>query len=117
MSLILLSACSNETPESFSKHFFEALATGKTDKAINMFSLDEVKENEMTTARGKLMMVVGGMQSYINQNGGLKSVDIMSVQEYPEYVGVHVRLQFGNGTQKNEILKLTHQDGDWKLKQ
>ncbi|TCV96056.1 uncharacterized protein DUF4878 [Luteibacter rhizovicinus] len=114
---LLLAACGAGTPERAAKDFYGYIADGKTDKAIDMFSYSDVKDTEMSAARGKVTMIVGEMQARIAGAKGLKSVDVDNVENPTDTTAnVAVTLKLGDGTQKKDTLHLVREDGSWKVK-
>jgi hypothetical protein len=114
---LLLAACgSNNKPEDFTKQFYQTIAAGKIDQAVGMFSYQDVKESDMTTARGKVTMVVGHMQSKIEESGGLKSVEILSVETAGDtQANIEVKLHFNNGSSETDRLRLIREQDGWKI--
>ncbi|MBB3226139.1 hypothetical protein FHW69_000729 [Luteibacter sp. Sphag1AF] len=113
----LLVACGAGKPESAAKDFYGYVADGKTDKAVDMFSYGDLKDTEMTTARGKVTVIVGQMQATISGAKGLDSVNIDNVQKPDDdTANVTSTLKFGDGSQKKDTLHLVREDGHWKIK-
>ncbi|MDN3525278.1 DUF4878 domain-containing protein [Halomonas sabkhae] len=116
---LLLIACSAsaDTPEETIKAFYKTIAANDVEGAIDYISLVDVKESEMTQARGKLQMMVGNFHSKAEKRGGLASVEVLAVSRNEDgtEADVDVRLTYGNGdTQENQD-NLIKEDGDWKL--
>lgn len=116
--MLLLGACgASHQPAGFAQEFYQTIASGKTDEAIALFSIGDIKAAEMTAARGKFMMVIGQMQAQIKANGGLASVEAGQVtQASDDEAQVAVTLQYKNGKTKAENLHLVREDGKWKVK-
>lgn len=112
----LLVGCGAGKPEKFAQRFYQTVAEGKVDRAVDMFSFEGVREAEMTTARGKVTMAVGEMQARITRGGGLDSVEVVSVTENPEGVRVHSRLKLKNGGSLDDYLQLAREGREWKIR-
>ncbi|MDR1462565.1 MAG: DUF4878 domain-containing protein [Azoarcus sp.] len=113
--VLVLVACSPSTPEDVVKDFYKAVADNRVDDAVAYFSLKNVKENDLTTMKGKLQMVVGDTYSRIQNNGGLESITTELIEQQDDTARVKVELKFKNGKTKNESTRLVKDSGKWKL--
>ena len=112
---LALTACSSASPEDVVKNFFEAAAANRVDEAIEYFSLKNVKENDLTAAKGKLQMIVGQTYSNIQKNDGLNSITTTLVEQKEDTARVKVELTFKNGKSHSQHSNLVKDSGKWKL--
>ncbi|MDR1423871.1 MAG: DUF4878 domain-containing protein [Azoarcus sp.] len=113
--VLVLAACSPSAPEDVVKDFYKAVADNRVDDAVAYFSLQDVKENDLTVVKGKLQMVVGERYSRIQDNGGLESITTEVVEQQDDTARVKVELKFKNGKTKNESARLVKDSGKWKM--
>jgi len=113
---LLLAACSSSpTPETVVRDFINAAANNRVEEAIGYFSLEGVKGNDLTAAKGKLMMVVGDFYSRIEGNGGLDSVSTSLAENKDNTARVEAVMKFKNGQTKKERFDLIQESGQWKI--
>ncbi|MDR3214544.1 MAG: DUF4878 domain-containing protein [Azoarcus sp.] len=112
---LALAGCSS-SPDDVVKDFYKAVADNRVDEAITYFSLKDVKENDLTTMKGKLQMVVGAYYSRIQENGGLDSITTTIIEQNGDTVRVKAELKFKNGKTKDESNILIKDAGKWKIK-
>lgn len=110
---LALAGC-GASPENVVEKFYKAVADNRAEDAIAHFSLKDVKENDMTAAKGKLIMVVGEQYSRIQSKGGLDSIKTSLVQQEGDRASVKVELKFKDGSSTEETMKLIKEDG-WKI--
>ena len=116
--LTLMVNCSSQTPESVAGNFVSAVANNRVDEAIGYFSLEDVKENDLTTVKGKCQMIVGEMYSEIQKDGGLDSLksNLANNDKSDNTARVDVEMKFKNGKTKTERFTLVKESGKWKIK-
>ena len=112
---LALAGCSS-SPEDVVKDFYKAVADNRVEDAVGYFSLQGIKENDLTQAKGKFQMMVGELHSTIKARGGLDSVLATPGEQKDDSVRVEVELKFKNGTTKKESLKLAKESGKWKIR-
>ncbi|MFC0268927.1 DUF4878 domain-containing protein [Kushneria aurantia] len=115
---LMLAACSSSTqPEETVERFFNAAAKGDSDTAIEQISFAGVGANDMAAAKGKIQMIAGQMQSQIESNGGIESLETLesTISEDGQHATVRTRVTFGNGQSTTDQTRLVKQDGDWKI--
>ena len=112
---VLLAACSSQTPESVTESYIKAVANNRIDEAIGYFSLDDVKENDLTAAKGKLQMIAGEQYSKIQKSGGLDSVSTSLTDNKDNISSVKVVMKFKNGKTREETFRLVQESGKWKI--
>jgi hypothetical protein len=110
---LVLAGCGS-SPEGTVEKFYKAIADNRVEDAVAHFSIKDVKENDMTAVKGKLMMIVGEQYSKIQSKGGLDSIKTSLVQQEGDKAVVKAELKFKDGTSKEETVKLV-KDGDWKI--
>lgn len=114
--IMLLAACSSQTPGSVTKAFYQALASGNVDAAIAMVDFVGVKGNEMAMAKAKVKLVAVGVQTKMGAAGGLKSIDITKTENTDAtHAKVYSTLHFGDGSKKKDTTKLVRTDGQWRI--
>jgi hypothetical protein len=112
--VMLLSACGS-SPESTVEDYFDAVADNRIDEAISYFSLKDVGKNDLTTAKGKLQMIVGEQHSRIMKRGGIKSLKATTIEETEDSATVEVETVFNDGTNDKDRIRLQKEDGAWKI--
>jgi hypothetical protein len=119
MSLFALSlaGCAPASPDSVVQNFWKAVADNRVDEAVGYFSLKDVKENDLTSAKGKVQMIVGQLHSDIQKKGGLESVLTTVGEQTDTTAKVKAEVKFKNGTSKSENFNLVKDsDGSWRIK-
>jgi hypothetical protein len=114
MLALMLCAC-GQSPEGTVKDYFDAVAENRVEDAVNFYSLKDVKENDLTMAKGKLQMIVGEQYSRIGENGGLESVKTKLVEQKDDEAKVEVEISYKNGQTSTDQIQLTKESGRWKL--
>ena len=112
----LLAACSPKSPESVAKDYITAVANKRIDEAVEYFALEDIKENDLTAAKGKFQMVAGSQYAKIQENGGLDSVSTSLIDNEDNIARVEVKMKYKNGKTRDETFKLTQESGKWKIK-
>jgi hypothetical protein len=111
----LLAACSPQPPEDVVKDFMKAVAANKVDDATRYFALADVKENDMTTAKGKIQMMAGQQYAEMQKNDGLDSISATTVKIEGDRASVTVELKFKNGKTRKDRFNLAQESGKWKI--
>jgi hypothetical protein len=115
MLALMLCAC-GQSPEGTVKDYFDAVAENRVEDAVNFYSLKNVKENNLTAAKGKLQMAVGAQHARIENNGGLASVKTKLVEQKDDEAKVEVEISYKNGQTKTDRIQLVKESGRWKLR-
>jgi len=114
---VLVAACSPQTPESVAKDYIKAVADNRIDEAVEYFSLENVKENDLTMVKNmKFHMIVGEQYSRIQSNGGMESVSASLVDRKDNLARVDVEIKHKNGKTRNDTLHLIQESGKWKVR-
>jgi hypothetical protein len=112
----LLAACSSQTPESVASDYMKAVANNRIDEAIGYFSLEDIKENDLTAAKGKMQMIAGAQYSAIQEQGGMKSVSSTLLEKKDNLAEVEVEVTYKNNETRKDRMTLTKESGAWKIK-
>ena len=115
MLALIMTACSAPAPEDVVKDFYKAVVDNRTEDAVNCFALNNVKGNDLTMMRGKIMMVVGNLQSGIKKQGGLDSITTTLVKKDKNTAEVKVEIKYKNGKTEKTSMKLADESGKWKI--
>jgi hypothetical protein len=113
---LALAGCSSSTPTDVVQDFYKAVAANKVDAAVAYFSLRDIKESDLTAAKGKMQMVVGNAHSKIENQGGLESVTTTVIEQKDDIVRVKAELKFKNGVTNDEYFTLEKDGGNWKIR-
>jgi hypothetical protein len=114
---LALSACgSPPSPENTVQSYFKAVDGNRVEEAVDLFSLKDVKQNDLTMAKGKLQMIVGEQYSNTKKAGGLESVKTKLVEQKEDTAVVEAEIRYKNGRIRTEKLTLVKESGAWKLK-
>ena len=113
-----LAACSGGNPESVVKKFYDAVADGNVDKAVDCMALESVAANEMMMAKAKIQMVVATGQAKIDANGGLSKVEVLKqdLSEDGNSVSMQVKVTFKNDKSDVSRVRAIKEKGGWKIK-
>ncbi|MGS2742294.1 DUF4878 domain-containing protein [Halomonas sp. LS-001] len=117
LAVLTLTACADEKPEDTLETFFNAVAEGDIDTAIEQISFETVSVNEMAQAKGKIQMMVGQFKNHIDANDGLDSIETINtdISEKNDEVRIKSQLNFSNGKTSTENTRLRKFDGGWKI--
>ncbi|WJV25600.1 MULTISPECIES: DUF4878 domain-containing protein [Pseudomonas] len=117
IAALLISACSGGKPDATIDAFYRAVVKGDVGTASKLVSFTDVPAAKMIEAKGKLQMIVGEMQSRIQANDGLDTLEVLDSQinESGSTAAVQVKLTFKNGKVLTKIHQLVKEDGSWKL--
>jgi len=104
-------ACLASGPEATVKRFYSAVEDGEIDKATGLVSSRIIN----LLGEDKLRKALSEQALEIKEKGGIKSVKVDELNEVGEIAEGKVTITYGNGTQETEEVKLTKEDGKWKL--
>lgn len=109
--LLLTVACFASGPESTVKRFYGAIEDGEIDKASELLS------SRILGMLGpdKLRQALSKQALEIKKKGGIKSLDILEMNEVGEVAEGKVKITYGDGTESTEDVKLIKEEGKWKL--
>ena len=120
LGLVLgLGACSGGgNPESVVKKFYDAVADGNVDKAVDCVALESVAADEMVMAKAKIQMVVATGQAQINANGGLSKVEVLKqdLSEDGNAASMQVKVTFKNDKSDVSRVRAIKEKSGWKIK-
>ncbi|MGO3741679.1 DUF4878 domain-containing protein [Kerstersia sp.] len=110
-----LTACmtfSNNTPNGTVRLFYQAVADGDTDLA-----LEQVQHPAESTERNKQRAAIEEMQNTMQANQGLAEVQILQgrLSHQGTQAEVQARIIFKNGSTKTEDLRLQTNNNIWKI--
>lgn len=109
--LLLTVACFASGPESTVKRFYGAIEDGKIDDASELLSsriLGMLGPDKLRQALSKQALEV-------KKKGGIKSIDILEMNEVGEVAEGKVKITYGDGSESTEDVKLIKEEGKWKL--
>jgi hypothetical protein len=109
--LLLTVACFASGPEATVKHFYGAVEDGEIEKATEMLSsriLGLLGPDKLRTALSKQAIE-------IKKKGGIKSIDILEMNEVGEIAEGKIKITYGDGSEQTEDVKLIKEEGKWKL--
>jgi len=117
LASLLLAACSSSKPESTVEAFYQAAAKRDVDKVMEQFALAEISGDQLLMTKGKVQMMVGQMAAQIEENGGIKRIEVLesSVDKDSDIAQVQIKLIFGNGEEQIESNSLRREGGKWKI--
>ena len=112
-----LSACSGGKPEDTLEKFYRAAEKGDVETATKQIYLSNVKDAQLTQAKGKVQMIVGEVQGKLKANGGFDSIEAIESKIDPEgkSANLRVKLKFKNGTDKQDNARLMKDSDGWKI--
>jgi len=114
---VLLAACSSSKPESTVEAFYQAAAKRDVDKVMEQFALGDISGDELMMTKGKVQMMVGQMAAQIEENGGIKRIEVLesSVDKDGDSARVQIKLIFNDGSEQVESNRLRREGGKWKI--
>jgi len=118
LACLLLAACSSSSkPETSVEAFYQAAIKRDVDKALGYLAMGEMSENELFQAKGKVQMIVGEIAENIEENDGLKRMEVLAseVEEDGEKARVQVKFIYNNDNDHTQSFHLQREDGQWKI--
>lgn len=109
--LLLTVACFASGPEATVKRFYGAVEDGEIEKATEMLSsriLGLLGPDKLRTALSKQAIE-------IKKKGGIKSIDVIEMNEVGEIAEGKIKITYGDGSEQTEDVKLIKEEGKWKL--
>jgi hypothetical protein len=108
---VLTLACFASGPESTVKKFYGAIEEGEIDKASEMLS------SRILGLLGpdKLRQALSKQALEIKKKGGIKSIDVLEMNEVGEIAEGKVKITYDDGSEETEGVKLVKEEGKWKL--
>lgn len=118
LALGLVACSSGGSPEAVVKKFYDAVAAGNVDKAVECMALENVAANEMMMAKAKIQMVVATGQAKIEANGGLSKVEVLKQEMKPDGDAalLQVQVTFKNDKTEKSTVKAVKEKNGWKIK-
>lgn len=112
-----LVACSGGKPEDTLEKFYRAAEKGDVETAIKQIHLSNVKDAQLTQAKGKVQMIVGEVQGQIKANGGFDGLNVIESKIAPDEksANLRVKLKFKNGTEQPDNARLIKDSDGWKI--
>jgi Zn/Cd-binding protein ZinT len=105
-----------QSPKIVAENYIKAVANNRVEEAVGYFSLEDVKKNELTMAKGKIQMVVGMQYANFEENGGLDSVTATQVEQTDNMAEITVEMKFKNGeTEEEDLTLIKDASGTWKI--
>jgi len=117
LASMLLAACSSSKPESTVEAFYQAAAKRDVDKVMEQFALAGISGDELLMTKGKVQMMVGQMAAQIEENGGIKRIEVLesSIDKDGDSARVQIKLIFNDGSEQTESNRLRREGGKWKI--
>jgi hypothetical protein len=111
----LLIACGKSSPEGTVKDYLDAVANNRVEEAVAFYTLKNVKENDLTMAKGKLQMIIGEQYSKIQTAGGLQSVETKIIRQENDKATVEAHIVYSDSKEDTARFNLVKEDGGWKI--
>lgn len=114
----MLAACGGgDTPGEVAKDFITNAYKGNGDALIKFINIPEqdAKEGVKEMVDGKLKAQSARTKATADEKGGLKSIEIVKEETSGDKANVELKVNFADGSSKNEYLNLTKVKDDWKL--
>lgn len=108
---VLVSGCSSNNPGAVVERFYQSIEKGEIEEALEFLS----PKFRNSIGDGKLKTGLQQATRDIKEKGGIKTFEIVEIEEIGEVADVKVRIEYGNGTQETEEVKLAKEDGKWLL--
>lgn len=116
---LLFTACGSSEPKDVAVEFVENVYKGKGDNLLKYVYLSEKDENTAGVkemAEGKLKAAAGQAAQKAEDAGGLKSVEVVSEEIKENAATINLRINFGNGNEDSERVRLIKDKDEWKIK-
>lgn len=107
---LLLTGCGGG-PGSTVEKFFEAVGAGEIDEAITYLSNSTIQ----TLGTDKWKAVLSDLTRAINEEGGIKSVEILDEAVTGDLATVTFSLRMGNGSEDTDSVELFKENDNWKI--
>ena len=108
--------CGGDTPKDVAVSFIEDVYNGKGDALIKYVY---IPENEKAGAKefveGKLKAAAEIAKENADNAGGVTNIEVLSEKVDEKKARIELRVNFKNGEDKMEHVKLTNIDGKWKI--
>lgn len=116
LSVFFLAACSSSnSPENIAINYTKAMCAGETEKVIQMVDLSDVPAAQQEQAHAKINLLLKEAKAKIDNEGGLKSVNVTDKQIEESNATVKVTLETGSGKQIPSVVRMKKIDGQWKV--
>lgn len=117
--LIVIACSSSNTPEATAKAFIEKSYAGNADAALALIHMpQESKPGEREMMQGKIKGMVAEQKDRAERKGGVKEITVQSSEidkNDPNRAYANVHIQFKDGTDTDDRVRLIKIDGKWKV--
>ncbi len=116
---LLFVACGSSEPKDVAVAFIENVYKGEGENLLKYVYLSEKDENTAGVkemAEGKLKAAAGQAAQKAEDAGGLKSVEVVSEEIKENTATINLRVNFGNGNEDSERVRLVKDKDEWKVK-
>lgn len=108
--LVWLAGCGGGAPNTIVEDFYRSLEAGETSKAAAMLS----NSTRSFMGDAKLKAMMGEQTEAIQKKGGIAKITVTG-EPKAELAVFDVVIDFKNGSQETDKVKLIKEDGDWKI--
>ena len=116
---LLVTACGEDKVEITATEFVTAFTSGDVDGVLkHIEGGDELSENDLKAAKGKLKLVVTAVAEEVKAKGGMAKFEIVSRQEQNDGATVILKTKttFGDGSSEDgEMTLVRTANGDYKI--
>lgn len=115
---LLLVACGGNEPKDVAVAFIENVYRGKGDDLLKYVYLPNEKKAEAGVkemVEGKLKAAASQAAQKAEDAGGLKSVEVVSEEIKENTATISLRVNFGNGNEDSERVRLIKDKDEWKI--
>lgn len=115
--LCVLTGCDSNAREKTVITFFEAIAAGRTEEALELIDFSSAPAQLIGQNRDKTRLFLKEVQKDVALKGGLASVEIIdqTMSDDGKHIRVDVRLNYGDGSFQQPFIRLIQVDGHWKI--
>lgn len=111
LALVLVSGCRPSGPAQTARAFYDNVAAGEIEAAIDLLSGQIVSQ----LGREKLRAGLREVARDIQEKGGLEEVEITEESVQGEIATVSVTVRFGDGSTESETMHLVREEGAWRI--
>lgn len=116
---LLFVACGSSEPKDVAITFVENVYKGESDdllKYVYLFEKDKNTAGVKEMVEGKLKAAAEKAAQKAKDAGGLKSIEVISEEIKEDTATINLRVNFGNGNEDSERVRLIKDKDEWKVK-
>ena len=106
--------CGNVSPDRVAIGFVEDLHNGNSKSVIkSIYFGEKLTQDDVTMLEGKVGMLASEAKVRANQQGGIKSIEVVESDIKENEAKIKLKINFKNGNNDTTALSLINQDSKW----